>query len=157
MKLARTLVLGLSVILLFSVFGYGFGAFYALGQLRFHSPTITVARQDWTIYVSLSIEIENPTDIPLPTFDAVFEAKLNNHVLCHDEIRSLGSLNPHSTVRLTVTIAVDGSWFSDLFWTLVDYLSGKPISYSIHLGLSFHFITSFQIYSKTMTGEFELY
>jgi hypothetical protein len=44
---------------------YGVGFLYAVSKLEWYTPTLTVSRDGWTIYVTLKFKVGNPTFVPL--------------------------------------------------------------------------------------------
>ena len=136
---------------------YGASFLYAVSKLEWHIPTLTVSRDGWNIRVNLNFKIENPTSIPLPTLKALINVTFNGHSLFYAESREVGSLGAHSTTTITLSTTVNFNLFGDLFWTLVDYLSGKPVTLYAHFKLSFHLLVDFPVLEKTIIRTFELY
>jgi LEA14-like dessication related protein len=136
---------------------YGAGFLYAVNKLEWHTPTLTVSRDGWTIYVALNFKVENPTSIPLPTLEAVVNITLDDHILFYAESYQIGSLNPHSTATISLTAAINLDLLGDLFWILVKYLAGTPITMRAYFKLSVHLLVDFPVLEKEISHTFELY
>ena len=136
---------------------YGVGVLYAVGKLEWHIPTLTVSRDGWDIYVTLNFKVSNPTFVPLPTLEAVIKVTLDECTLFYAESYEIGSLNPHGTVTISLTTVVNLALLGDLFWTLVNYLSGEPVTLYVHFKLSIHLLVDFPVLEKEITHMFELY
>jgi len=157
---SRTLAIGLIVILLLVVMlpsAYAFLAFDAIKKLRIQSATIEVERDGWSIYVTILVIIENPTSIPIPALSILRECKLNENVLFYGEMSTIDSLNPYSTATLEFSTLVNFDLLGDLFWTLVDYLSGKPITYLFQFKITMHLVFDFRVTEIKYEGLWELY
>lgn len=159
MKRRTLVILASTMVVLFLIVPsvYGFFAFDAIRRLKVHSPNLAVSREGWTIYVSLSFIVENPTSTPLPTIGLISKAYLNNHVLFYAEQSNFGNLGAKESVTITLTTAINLNLFSDLFWTLVDYLSGQPVEYLLRFAFFVSFIVDLTIFDYKLEGTFELY
>lgn len=148
------------VILLFCVLAlpamYGIGTVYAITRLQWSFPHLNAYRDGWDIYVSLTIDVRNPTVIPIPSFSYAAEIKLNDHILL-DTSSDLGSLNPRGETTISLTATVNVDIFSDLFWTLVDFLKGEAVTLYARFKLYLHLLVDVTIYEKIMEGTVELY
>lgn len=156
----KGLAIGLTVLLLIVVVvpvGYAYAAYNAVSQLKIRSATIEVERDGWDISVIISVVVENPTSIPLPALSFLRECKLNENVLFYGETSTIDSLNPHSTATSKFSTLVNFDIFGDLFWTLVDYLSGKPITYYFCFSITMHLLLDFPVYEIKREGIWELY
>lgn len=157
MKRRAILIISVAMVILFVVLPitYGLSFFYALHNLQFGTPTISVSRNGFDVYVTLNIPVKNPTGVSLPTLEVFCEATLNGHMLLHGE-HNVVSLDSGKELTLTFTTIVNVDLLADMFWTLVDFLSGKSVSYSITLNLSVHFLTDITISSMNKIGTFKL-
>lgn len=153
-----TVILVCMIFLVIMPMAYGWGAYDAIRSLRWHRPELSVRRDGMTIYVTLSIKVENPTITPLPTVSVVCDVELNGHKIFYAEEKTLGGLGPHETATIRLTTAINFGLFADLFGVLVDFLAGKPVSYYIHFGLSVNlWLFHPSLFDKVITGTFELY
>lgn len=158
-KNKRTLVIGTALILLFIVVpvSYATSVFVALQSLQIGTPSLSVSLQGLTFFVTLSIPIKNPSVVPIPTFNAVVEARLNEHVLFYAESKVIGSLDPGASCVVELTTCVDIDLPLDLAITLGEYLLGKSITYSLRMSFSVHLLTDVPVYSYEKQGAFKLY
>ena len=136
---------------------YGISIFYAVSRLQWHIPTLTVSRDGWDIYVTLNFKVSNPTFVSLPTLKAVIKVTLDEHTLFYAESYEIGSLNPHGTATISLTTVINLALLADLFSTLVNYLSGEPVTLYAHFKLSIHLLVDFPVLEKEVTHTFELY
>lgn len=151
---ARRFSIGIVVV---ATLAYGVGALYAVSKLEWHIPTLTVSRDGWTIYVTLNFKVENPTFVPLPPLEAVINITLDDHTLFYAKSYQIGTLKPHSTATISLTTAINLDLLADLFWILVKYLAGNPITMRAYFKLSIHVIVGFPVMEKEITHTFELY
>lgn len=158
-KKKRTFVIATAIILVFVMapFAFGYGIYDALIHLQIGTPSLSVSSQGLTFFVTLSIPIKNPSITPLPTLNAVVEAKLNDHVLFYAESKVLGSLDPGASCVVELTTCVDVDLPLDLAITLGEYLAGKGITYSLRMSFSVHLLTDVPVYSYEKQGAFKLY
>jgi len=145
------------VLILIGLLVLPIGYCYGISRLKWHTPKLSVSRDGWDISVSLSVEIENPSLAPLPALNVLAEAKLNDHILFHNEQTMLDSLGSGEATTIKFTVTINMALAADLFSTLVDYLSGKAIDYFLRFALSVHILTNIPVFDKTITGTFELY
>lgn len=136
--------------------GYASACVYAVGRFEWGFPTLQVSREGWNIKVTMSIEVENLTSISVPSLEAYVNVTLNGNVLFHGESEIVGSLNAHSSATITLTTTVNLDLLADLFWTLVDYLSGKPVTLYGYFRLSVNLIRPWTLSQHEITRVYQL-
>ena len=151
------LAIGLIVSFIFVPVAYGFSVFYTVTKLQFGIPTLGAYVDGLTVFVTLSIPITNNEIIPVPTLNVLAEAKLNDYVLFHNEMRTLETLNSGDSCVVTFTVAINFGLVPELFNTLVLYVQGGPVEYRLCFAFSVNLFTEVSIYEKTISGVFELY
>ena len=123
----RSLLPILLIIILLVPFIFGGLFFYAITKLQFSFPRLYVTRKEWVLYVTLEIDVTNPTMVPIPPLTYYVKITINAKTLFHIFSEKIGSLNPHEKTTLKFRTAINFALFKDLFWILVDYISGKGV------------------------------
>lgn len=154
MRRTTTLLAGAVLISLFLVLPvtYGFGTINAIKQLQFSNPQISVSRDGWNLKVSVSIDISNPTNSPIPSITIVSKVTLDGHILFDAMQNNIGSLDPKQTMTFVLSTTVNLDLLVDLVAVLLDYLEGKKIDYYAHFALTMHYLFDFTIADKTLSG-----
>lgn len=159
MKRSRPLIISSVLIAIFLITpaAIGFIGYDTIKKLRISNATITVTRVGWTIGVKLSFLVENPTDFPLPSFTGLVNVRLGGHTLFLDEVFTEG-LGAHQTSTVILRMTVDFGLVADLFWVLVDYLGGSPVSYLLEIAFSIDLVLfEFDVFTIEESGVWELY
>jgi len=132
---------------------FAFSSFNAVRSLQFSNPQIHVSREGWNLKVSVSVDISNPTNTPVPSFTVISKVTLNGHILFDAMQTTIGDLDPGQTMTLVLSTTLNIDLMVDLISTLLDYLSGKTVDYYVHFSISAHLLFDFPVFSRTIQGK----
>jgi LEA14-like dessication related protein len=151
----RILIIGVAVVLVFVSLSVGYVS--AFQSLQIGTLSLGVQRVGFTFSVVLFIPLKNPSALPIPTFDVLVDCLLNGHVLFSAQSETVGSLNARSSCVINLWTEINmGLLAADLVETLVQYLAGQTISYSLKVSFIVHLGMEIPIYVYSSVGSFKL-